>query len=350
MTLTSTARQTFMVPRQDIAPFVASGADVNAAFLYVDDGYNLRRSPDARTPPIAIRDPDGWRAHCDRNYFGRTAPRTYEKHRWNESFEWQPTKGPFRLIDEAQARFYDENGYVVFPEAVARPVVDRLVEEADRVEAERQKVLASLRDGKGFIARADEISFTTHLVRKSDFVKNFYRSQLFRDIAHDFVGPTVRLYWDQAVYKKPGVEKPFPWHQDNGYTFVAPQQYITVWIALDDASRDNGCMWFVPGVHRLGTVKHELTDLGYALYCDEPPADAVPVECKAGTVIVLSALCPHMTAHNRTAQTRRALVAQFVGDGSYQLTEDPETGSPVRQEVDDERRQFLVLRDNQAVL
>jgi len=341
-----------MVPAEDVAPFLMHNGDNVSGFLFLDFAYCLRRSADPGSKPIAILDVEAWQAHCDRYYFaGRgQSSQNYELHRWNESFKWRWMRGPYRLIDEGQATFYDENGYVVLPGAVGPAVIERLIEETDRIEAEHQHVLASLENGKGFIARADEISFTTHLVRKSTFFRNFYSSQLFRDIASDFVGPSVRLYWDQAVYKKPGVQKPFPWHQDNGYTFVVPQQYITVWIALTQATEDNGCMWFVPGVHHLGTISHELTDLGYAMYCDRPPSNAVPVECQAGTVIVLSALCPHMTGHNNTNRTRRALVAQFVENGSYQLTADLKTGAPIRKNVEDEMRQFMILRDGHPVV
>jgi ectoine hydroxylase-related dioxygenase (phytanoyl-CoA dioxygenase family) len=351
MNIDARSDTTLMVSADDIASFLASGVDDVPGFLFLDRDYCLRRSPDPQSTPINIADDIAWRAYCDRYYFGHQHQQShdYELHRWNSGFKWRSMRGPYRLISEKQAAFYDENGYVVLPGAIGPAIVERLIEETDRVEEERQRVLASLENGKGFIARANEISFTTHIVRKSSLVKNFYASQLFRDIAHDFVGPSVRLYWDQAVYKKPGVQKPFPWHQDNGYTFVSPQQYITVWIALNDATKDNGCMWFVPKVHKLGTVKHELTDLGYAMYCDRPPANAVPIECCAGTVIVLSALCPHMTGHNNTDKTRRALVAQFVEDGTYQLTSDVDTGEPIRQEVDDKFRQFMILRDGQPI-
>ena len=64
---------------------------------------------------------------------------------------------------------------------------------------------------------------------------------------HDLIGPDVRLYWDQAVYKKPGTEE-FRWHQDNGYTFIEPQQYLTCWVALTDTDEKNGCPWVVPGL------------------------------------------------------------------------------------------------------
>ena len=114
---------------------------------------------------------------------------------------------------------------------------------------------------------------------------------MFRDIAHDTLGPGARLYWDQAVYKKPGNPEEFPWHQDNGYTFTAPQQYLTCWVPLNDATLDNGCPWVVPGIHRLGTLRHDLTPLG--LECLKDPEDAVSVPARAGDVVVFSSLTPH---------------------------------------------------------
>ncbi len=71
---------------------------------------------------------------------------------------------------------------------------------------------------------------------------------------------TVRLYWDQSVYKKSGRPQEFPWHQDNGYTFVEPQQYLTFWIPLVDVDVENGCPWIAPGMHKLGTLAHWVRD------------------------------------------------------------------------------------------
>ena len=76
------------------------------------------------------------------------------------------------------------------------------------------------------------------------------------DLCADLLGPDVNLYWDQAVYKKPEKPRRVPWHQDNGYTYIEPQQYLTIWLALTDATEDNGCPVVAPGVHRMGTLAH----------------------------------------------------------------------------------------------
>src|SRR6202034_175456 len=85
---------------------------------------------------------------------------------------------------------------------------------------------------------------------------------------HDAL-PILRLYWDQAVYKKPEYPKPFPWHQDNGYTYIEPQAYLTCWVALNDATLDNGCPWVIPGGHLRGTLAHRASKLGFVCREDD---------------------------------------------------------------------------------
>ena len=199
------------------------------------------------------------------------------------------------------------------------------------------------KDGTFGIARAGEISFTTHMVLRSEALRDFCKGPVFQDLCHDLIGPDARLYWDQAVYKKPGTESPFPWHQDNGYNFVEPQSYLTCWIAVNDATEDNGCPWVVPGLHRRGTLAHKRTPLGFQ--CVEDPADAVCAPAKAGSIVVFSSLTPHATGPNRTSGSRKAYIVQFSHGLTERLAVDEETGREVREEQADPERQFLVLRE-----
>ena len=173
-----------------------------------------------------------------------------------------------------------------------------------------------------FIARADEITFTTHLVTQSEALRAVVAASPLRDLCLDLIGPDVRLYWDQAVYKKPDTDAAFPWHQDNGYAFLEPQQYLTCWIALTDATRRNGCPWVVPGLHRLGTLAHDLTDTGFV--CLKNPPDAVAVPVRAGSIVVFSSLTPHCTGPNRTHDVRKAYIVQYAPDGAEVLRVDAE--------------------------
>jgi ectoine hydroxylase-related dioxygenase (phytanoyl-CoA dioxygenase family) len=261
-------------------------------------------------------------------------------HARNTSFEWSPPPGPYRRITAEQARSWDQNGYFLLENALDRPTVERVIAEIDPWEA---KVEAALREqgGKRFIARADEITFTVHLVLRSQFLRELCAGPVFQDLGHDLLGPDVRLYWDQAVYKKPGTEAPFPWHQDNGYNFVEPQCYLTCWIALTDATEQSGCPWVVPGLHRLGTLEHWTTPLGYRCLEENPPG-AVPVEALAGSIVVFTSLTPHATGANRTAGPRKAYIVQLALDGTCQVRSNPDTGAIEKLAQNDPARQFLI--------
>jgi len=269
-----------------------------------------------------------------------------EPHPLNTSFDWTPLRGPFRRITLEQARRYDEDGCFVLADALDADTVRDLLAEIDPIEAQTEAMLRALPEQKFFIARAGEITFAPHLVTRSARLRAFCAAALFRDLVHDLIGPTVRLYWEQSVYKKPETAADFPWHQDNGYTYVEPQQYLTCWIALTDATESNGCPWIVPGLHRLGTLRHSMTDLGWR--CLEQAADAVPVPLRAGSMAVFSSLTPHRTGPNLTDQTRKAYIVQFAPDGARTLRPDAGGGPPRAEPCADPDRQFLILRDGQV--
>ena len=170
---------------------------------------------------------------------------------------------------------------------------------------------------------------------------------MFCDLVHDLVGPDVRLYWDQAVYKKPGTRAPFPWHQDNGYTFVLPEAYLTCWVALTDATEDNGCPRVVPGLHRGGTLAHEATELGFVCF-DEPPSPPVAAPARAGGIVVFSSLTPHATGPNLTRDERKAYIVQFAPDGAVALRRGA-NGEITRTPCDAPERQYRVLANGARV-
>ena len=151
----------------------------------------------------------------------------------------------------------------------------------------------------------------------------------------------MRLYWDQAVYKKAEKPRAFPWHQDNGYTFLEPQQYLTCWVALTDATLENGCPRVMPGLHRRGTLAHHLTDAGWQ--CLDDPEGAVAVPVQAGSVVVFSSLTPHSTGPNLTDTVRKSYIVQFAPDGARALKALPGSPQPVVELQDDPERQFPVL-------
>ena len=121
-----------------------------------------------------------------------------------------------------------------------------------------------------------------------------------------------RLYWEQAVAKPPQARTELPWHQDNGYTPLLPEEYVTCWLALDDADVDNGCLWVIPGSHRAGTKPHVNGGSGpFRVGYEGPPTDGVAVPVARGSVLVFSSLLMHRSGPNTTDRSRRAWILQY---------------------------------------
>ena len=262
-----------------------------------------------------------------------------ELHRHNHGFDWPAIQGPFRIISEEQAREFNREGFFVLENAIDRATLADVTAAIDPLEAQFEQMLRAQPGGKMFIAQADGITFTTHLVKRSTVIRDFAASRVFADLCHDLIGPDVRLYWDQAVYKKPEYPKPFPWHQDNGYTYVEPQNYLTCWVPLTDANLENGCPWVVRGGHLKGTLAHKLTDLGWVCRDDDGP-DAVSVPVRAGSIVVFSSLTPHRTGPNVTGDVRKTYILQYAPDGARVVGGEP-CAAP--------DRQFLILKNGERV-
>jgi phytanoyl-CoA hydroxylase len=266
------------------------------------------------------------------------------KHELNQGFQWENRSGPFRLLSAEQVQQYDEQGFVVIENAFDPSTVEALIEQLDPLERQLEELVEQRFDGKMFIVRAGEITFTPHVVTRSDKANEFTRCAFFRDLTHDLIGNDVRLYWDQAVYKKPGTVDEFPWHQDNGYTYVEPQQYLTCWVALTDADERNGCPIVVPGLHRGGTWAHETTELGFDCGVDASGREGIAVPVRAGGVVVFSSLTPHKTGPNMTVdQTRKTYIVQFAPDGAEVISYAD--GKTVRTRCDAPDRQYPILVD-----
>ena len=263
-------------------------------------------------------------------------------HENNKGFEWSMPAGPYDFLSPEQIKSFDENGYTIVEDAFTSEEIEKVLEKIDPFEFNVTEALKGLDGGKFFISRAEEITFTTHLVTQSEELKEFSKHEVFTGICKDLVGDNVRLYWDQAVYKKPGTKDEFPWHQDNGYTFIEPQAYLTCWVALTDTDETNGCPCVMPGLHKKGTLHHETTDIGYEIPLDS--SDSVTLPLKAGSIAVFSSLTPHRTGPNLNENIRKAYILQYAPEGSKRLI-----SHSLSEEVNEESRQYFVLKEGSKV-
>ena len=118
---------------------------------------------------------------------------------------------------------------------------------------------------------------------------------------------------DMALLKPPHIGTEKPWHQDAAYFgYAPPEKIIGVWIALDPATAENGCMHALPGTHREGPVAH--THLRDCQIPDEKVQIArdVLVPLRPGGAMFFSALLHHGTPPNRSPLPRWALQFHYA--------------------------------------
>ncbi|MEY2427005.1 MAG: hypothetical protein QOI61_2577 [Actinomycetota bacterium] len=271
-------------------------------------------------------------------------------HPWNDGFEMVLPRVAPTVLTTAQRAQFERDGYVVVPDVVAADELARVTAELDELEAKTERWLAKQDGGRADIAENGAITFTIWCVMRSEAARKLVKHPKLVGLCNELLGPDVNLYWDQAVYKKPEKPRPFPWHQDTGYTYTDPQHYLTCWVSLNGATVDNGCPWVLPGVHRAGTLLHHWVEpIGWQ--CVDEPGGAVPAEVPAGGAVVFSSVTPHQTGPNVTDDVRKAYIVQYGPVGMTRVLGDWQNGTePTGIEAcDNPDRQFAVLRDGCAV-
>ena len=122
------------------------------------------------------------------------------------------------------------------------------------------------------------------------------------------------LVQSMLIFKQPGIGGEVRWHQDASYLRSEPQRVAGLWVALEDADRDNGCLWMAPRAQR-GPLRERYavdweTREGTLTTVDATPwpeEDAVPLEVPAGSLLVFDDHMPHRSDTNRSPRSRVAL-------------------------------------------
>jgi hypothetical protein len=276
-----------------------------------------------------------------------TSAPTRQPHPWNDGFTWQDHDGPFTTITTSQAAAFDRDGCFVLEQVFTADECAAMDAAIEPGVHNVRELLEHLPGGRFSVAGLDTQIVAPHVATTSDVLRAACTHPTLVGACRDLMGPDVRLYWEQAVYKQPEGAAPVLWHQDNGYTYVEPQDYLTCWIALTDATPENGCVRVVPGVHRDGTLAHRDTELGFECWGDEDAAVEVPV--RAGDVVVFSSLTPHATGANRTDQVRKAYIVQYAHEGAVGHQPGPDGRQGPATALDAPDRQFPVLVDGRPV-
>ena len=137
------------------------------------------------------------------------------------------------------------------------------------------------------------------------------------DMVECLIGPDIRLIHYQGLYKPAGSGGEVGWHQDNHYFNVAENRTVTFWLALDETTVENGCMWYLPRQHAKPCEHEQLWDTSekkgfYFAIPEIEESGAVPAELQSGGFAIHHCLMPHRSLKNGTDRPRRGIAMHFM--------------------------------------
>jgi len=156
-----------------------------------------------------------------------------------------------------------------------------------------------------------------HQLMNSDLVSptmnRILRSEALLDIVADLIGPNVSLYHSKLLPKSAGSALAIPWHQDYAYWKRDDNRplMINAMLAIDPATRENGCLEFIPGSHAWGLQEHERHKEAFGLflpghYHERPESarvDMEPGDVNFFTSLVIHGSAPNLSNADRWANT-----------------------------------------------
>ena len=166
----------------------------------------------------------------------------------------------------------------------------------------------------------------------SAYLRELFLSDDLVDVAAQILGPDIALFVTYAISKRANDGLAVRFHQDAVYWPISPMKTFTLWLAVDDSDRHNGCMRVIPGSHKDRAVReHEIDSSGRTTLTlglngiDERAA--VDVEVEAGAFSVHDPFIVHGSNPNRSSRRRCAITIKYI---STDINFDRDYVSPTR--------------------
>ena len=149
--------------------------------------------------------------------------------------------------------------------------------------------------------------------------KNFSHSARLAAVAKSAGLTQAQLLQSMYIFKQPRIGGEVTCHVDHTYLWTEPQSVIGFWFAIDDATTENGCLWALPGGHRIPVkTRNRLTPDRKSTYNEifdatpYPTEGLVPLEAARGTLVLLNGTLPHRSGPNTSDKPRHAYTIHAI--------------------------------------
>ena len=241
------------------------------------------------------------------------------------------------MIDAARQKEWEEDGFFIIP-GFARPDVG---------EAMLERVVEISRDASGQIVHDDfivtpeqnlaraadaaadaehRVSKIFRLHRDGHFRKFIESPQILR-IGRSLLGPRIDCFLSQFIFKNPAAWGQ-PWHQDSFYFPFDRAPQVGFWLAITEATLENGCLWVLPGSHREPIHEHvpdsrPNANVGYVEIVDCDFSLERPVTMAPGDLLVFHSHLMHRSKDNMSDGLRAAMVYHMALHGTQDRGKEP---------------------------
>lgn len=209
-----------------------------------------------------------------------------------------------RVLSPSDVAAYNRDGYLTGIRIYDRDEIDALRDYFDQLV---QRVMAE--GGDSYSISSAHMSYGR--------VHDILTDARIVDRVSDLLGDDVIGWGSHFFCKMPHDGKTVAWHQDASYWPLTPSKAVTVWLAIDDADRENACMRVVAGSHRVGHIAYRSSDANEGNVLDQTVDDPesfgqiVDVELEAGQISLHSDLLLHGSEDNRSDRRRCGLTLRY---------------------------------------
>ncbi len=235
-------------------------------------------------------------------------------------------------------RFYSQYGYLVAPELLSDKETALLKQETAAIfRGHRGTIegLVAVEPGEPDDKVLEKYSAIHFPHKISETIYEFLLHDKVIGVLQGIVGADIKCMQSMLFVKAPG-KKGQSWHQDEYYIPTRDKSLVGAWIAIDDATVENGCLWIIPGkppyiMQRVAYNGNEYADVD-TVDIKEIEEQAIPVEVKSGSVVFFNGYTLHSSLANKTESCfRMALVNHYMSadsmlpwdqDGKLPATED----------------------------
>ena len=251
------------------------------------------------------------------------------------------------LTDEQQSS-WDERGYFrvdgFAPASVCSEMLDRvtdIVRDPDLAKALGVKVTAEANKAGVEVANPEDGVSKIFRLHRDPVFAEFAHSASVVDLVSPLIAPDIDVFLSQFIFKTSGAWGQ-PWHQDSLYfPFEPARPVVGVWLAVTEATLQNGCLHVLPGsqsepVHRHVPDRRPAANYGYFEIIDHEMAASEPVLMSPGDLLVFDSHLMHRSTDNESSGIRAAMVYHYASAGTVDHSEEywPSTNDwvPVRRD------------------